>query len=73
MKYVSTLAFIRTCYIFTLIMKGFKIGYCLSLSAENEPHRDKTNKMACAPNEASDQPGHLPSLIRVFDVRFMGS
>ena len=21
-----------------------------------EPHRDKTNKMACAPNEDSDQP-----------------
>ena len=25
----------------------------------------KTNKMACAPSEDSDQPGHLPSLIRV--------
>ena len=25
------------------------------------PH-DKTNKMACAPSEDSDQPGHLPSL-----------
>ena len=23
-----------------------------------EPHRDKTNKMACAPSEFSDQPGH---------------
>ena len=34
----------------------------------NEPHRDKTNKMACAPSEDSDQPGHLPSLIRVFAV-----
>ena len=29
---------------------------------------DKTNKMACAPSEDSDQPGHLPSLIRVFTV-----
>ena len=28
----------------------------------------KTNKMACAPSEDSDQPGHLPSLIRVFAV-----
>ena len=36
---------------------------------KNEPHRDKTNKMACAPNEDSDQPGHPPSLIRVFAVR----
>ena len=34
----------------------------------NEPHRDKTNKMACAPSEDSDQPGHPPSLIRVFAV-----
>ena len=34
---------------------------------------DKTNKMACAPSEDSDQPGHLPSLIRVFAVRSMGS
>ena len=34
-----------------------------------EPHRDKTNKMACAPSEDSDQPGHPPSLIRVFAIR----
>ena len=32
----------------------------------NEPPRDKTNKMACAPSEDSDQPGHPPSLTRVF-------
>ena len=31
------------------------------------PH-DKTNKMACAPSEDSDQPGHPPSLIREFIV-----
>ena len=34
-----------------------------------EPHHDKTNKAACAPSEDSDQPGHPPSLIRVFAVR----
>ena len=34
-----------------------------------EPPRDKTNKMACAPSEDSDQPGHPPSLIGVFTVR----
>ena len=28
-----------------------------------ESHCDKTNKMVCAPNEDSDQLGHLPSLI----------
>ena len=33
-----------------------------------EPQNDKTNKMACAPSEDSDQPGHPPSLIRVFAV-----
>ena len=33
-----------------------------------EPPHDKTNKMACVPKEDSDQPGHLPSLIRVFTV-----
>ena len=34
-----------------------------------EPAHDKTNKMACAPNEDSDQPRHTPSLTRVVAVR----
>ena len=38
-----------------------------------EPPHDKSNEMACAPSEDSDQPGHPPSLIRVFAVRWMGS
>ena len=33
-----------------------------------EPPHDKTNKVACAPAK-TDQPGHPPSLIRVFAVR----
>ena len=33
-----------------------------------EPPHDKTSKMAYAPSEDSDQPGHPPSLIRVFAV-----
>ena len=33
-----------------------------------EPPHDKTNKMACAPSEDSDQPGHLPSLIWVLNA-----
>ena len=33
-----------------------------------EPRHDKTNNMACVPGEDSDQPGHSPSLIRVFAV-----
>ena len=34
-----------------------------------EPPHDKTNKMACAPSKDSDQPEHLPSLIKIFTVR----
>ena len=34
-----------------------------------DPPHDKTNKMACAPSEDSTQPGHPPSLTRVFAVR----
>ena len=37
-------------------------------SYEFEPQHDKTNKMAFAPSEDSDQPGHPPSLISVFAV-----
>ena len=40
----------------------------LCLWITNEPPHDKTNKMAYAPSEDSDQPGHPPSLIRVFAV-----
>ena len=29
----------------------------------NEPHHDKTNKVACAASEETDQPGHPPKLI----------
>ena len=38
-----------------------------------EPSHDKTNKMAYASTEDSDQPGHPPSLISVFVVSLMGS
>ena len=34
-----------------------------------EPTTNKANTMACAPSEDPDQPGHPPSLIRVFAVR----
>ena len=34
----------------------------------NEPPLKITNKMTCKPSEDSDQPGHPPSLIRVFAV-----
>ena len=51
---------------------GVRFPVYRTLSAnirQSEPPRDKNNKMACAPSEDSDQPGHLPSLIRVFAVR----
>ena len=38
-----------------------------------EPQQDKTNKMTCVPSKDSDQPGHPPSLIRVFAVHFMSN
>ena len=33
-----------------------------------KPVHDKTYKMACAPSQDSDQPGHPPSLIGIFAV-----
>ena len=41
---------------------------CRSAERWTESPRDKTNKMACAPSEDSDQPGHPTGLIRVFAV-----
>ena len=38
----------------------------------NELDHDKTNKTTCVPSKDLDQPGHQPSLIRVFAVHFMG-
>ena len=49
--------------------------YILHLSGRPvEISRDMTNQQSeCAPSEDSDQPGHPPSLIRVFDVRMKKS
>ena len=43
--------------------------HCCRYNKENEPPHDKTNKMACAPSQDSEQPWHPPSQIRVFAVR----
>ena len=40
-----------------------------TICQQNEPPRDKTNKMALVPSEDSDQPGYPLNLIRVFAVR----
>ena len=45
---------------------------CFSKMIFELPH-GKTNKMSFVPSEDSDQPGHMPSLIRVFAVRSMYS
>ena len=37
------------------------------------PSHDKTNTMTFVPSEDSDQPGHLPCLIRAFTLRSEGS
>ena len=57
MSYSCCMLFVT---LFNKSTRGSKICY--------EPSRDKTNKMACAPSEDSDQPGHPLSLIRVFAV-----
>ena len=62
--------FVFTCHIFfsdanvLVIFIGCSLC-CLLVVSYNfyEPAHDKTNKMACAPCEDSDQPGHQPSLI----------
>ena len=46
---------------------NYTIMYFLKII--NEPAHDKTNKMSCVPRKDSVQPGHPPSLIRVFAVR----
>ena len=54
-------------FVFTDLLNSFMSGVC---AYTYEPSHDKTNKMACAPSENSDQPEHPPSLIT---VRSMGS
>ena len=45
----------------------FAIGFMVYLYIWAATWQNKQNE--CAPSEDSDQPGHPPSLIRVFDVR----
>ena len=51
-------------------VKPTKESFLLNLC---EPHHDKTNKVACAPSKDTGQPGHPPSLIRVFALRSVDS
>ena len=52
----------------TLFAFNTRISVKLTRQPINEPPHDKTNQMACAPSEDSDQPGYPPSLIKVFTV-----
>ena len=63
--------FIWKCFARILNSQGPKFANISKDKNSVELPHDKTNKMACAPSEDSDQPGHLPSLIRVFAVRMM--
>ena len=58
-------------FLFLLVPLG-RYDFCIAIIINKPPH-GKTNNMACTPSEDSDQPGHPPSLIRVFAVRLMGS
>ena len=48
------------------VMKCIFAAYIDSRKKHFEPPHDKPNKMTFVPSEDSDQPGHPPSLIRVF-------
>ena len=50
------------------LISYFKMSLQRPQVSFEQPH-DKTNKMTCAPNENSDQPGHPPNLIRVITVQ----
>ena len=54
-------------------MKGKRAAYLDSRKKHFEPPHDKTNKMTFVLSEDADQPGHPPSLLRVFAVRSVGS
>ena len=64
----------RDCLLLKIVICKYKdaLNDLQKLSLPEPPHY-KTNKVACVPSEDSDQPGHLPSLIRVFAVRMKKS
>ena len=45
----------------------------IKLAWTYDPQHGKTNEITCAPSEDLDEPGHPPSLIRVFAVRMKKS
>ena len=57
------------CYMTSVVLLLSQLVRFTDIDKCNETPHDKSNKMACAPSVDSDQPGHPPSLIRVFAVR----
>ena len=57
----------KTGFLVTVLISFF-FSYISLFNFSNEPQHDKTNKISVC-QVKTDQPGHLPSLIRVFAVR----
>ena len=55
----DVISLLPTCFDDLLLISVHIVTYC-----SHESEHDKTN-MTCAPSQYSDQPAHLPSLIRV--------
>ena len=68
-KFILKVFIIQSRCISTLQLVKHQQRRTFIISTKNELRHDKTNKMACAPSEDSDQPRHPPSLIRDFAVR----
>ena len=76
-KYVLLLGWFTWIYVAFLFINSVFLLYIpdhryVRTLQQNEPRHDKANKVSVRPAK-TDQPGHPPSLIRVFAVRLMGS
>ena len=74
--HTHSVGFVMSWLRFFLTDTKYKFRRILVLAATVLINWDATwqnQQSGCAPNKDSDQPGHPPSLIRVFAVRLMGS
>ena len=67
--FVGIFSIFKSSHMPDIDMMSETITIFFTLIITNEPTPDKTNKMARALSEDSDQPGHLSSLLRDFVVR----
>ena len=68
-KYFLETSCIWSCDVIKTLLMAKLIYMLMPKSYLLEPAHNKTNQMACVPSKDTDQPGHQPSLIRVFAVR----